>query len=58
MYRLHLQGKKIHEWGTSVSMWLQTEPPVENIQLYKKREGGRECKPHGKSTEMREVESG
>jgi hypothetical protein len=25
-----------------VSRWLQTEPPVENTQLYKNREGGRE----------------
>jgi hypothetical protein len=39
-YRLHLQGRKICERGTSVSRWLQTEPPVENTQLYKNREGG------------------
>jgi hypothetical protein len=25
-----------------VSRWLQTESPVENTQLYKNREGGRE----------------
>jgi hypothetical protein len=23
-YRLHLQGRKIHKWGTSMSRWLQT----------------------------------
>jgi hypothetical protein len=39
-YRLHLQGRKIRERGTSMSRWLQTEPPVENTQLYKNREGG------------------
>jgi hypothetical protein len=33
-YRLHLQGRKIRERGTSVSRWLQTEPLVENTQLY------------------------
>jgi hypothetical protein len=38
-YRLHLQGTKIRERGISASRWLQTEPPVENIQLYKNREG-------------------
>jgi hypothetical protein len=27
MYRLHLQGRKIRERGTSVSRWLQTESP-------------------------------
>jgi hypothetical protein len=27
-YRLHLQGRKICERGTSVSRWLQTESPV------------------------------
>jgi hypothetical protein len=32
-YRLHLQGRKIRERGTSESRWLQTEPPVENTQL-------------------------
>jgi hypothetical protein len=32
-YRLHLQGRKIRERGTTVSRWLQTEPPVENTQL-------------------------
>jgi hypothetical protein len=26
-YRLHLQGRKIRERGTSVSRWLQTESP-------------------------------
>jgi hypothetical protein len=40
-YRLHLQGRKIHEQGTSVSRWLQSKPPVENTQLYKGRNGGR-----------------
>jgi hypothetical protein len=38
---LHLQGIKIHEQGTSVSRWLQTEPIVGNNQLYKNRERGR-----------------
>jgi hypothetical protein len=38
---LHLRGRKIRERGTSVSRRLQTEPPVENTQLYKSREGGR-----------------
>jgi hypothetical protein len=37
-YRLHLQGRIIRERGTKVSRWLQTEPPVENNQLYKNRE--------------------
>jgi hypothetical protein len=36
-----------------VTRWLQTEPPVENTQLYKNREGG----PHGKSLERRVVGS-
>jgi hypothetical protein len=27
-YRLHLQGRKIRELGTSVSRWLPTEPPI------------------------------
>jgi hypothetical protein len=42
MYRLHLQRGKICERGTSVSRWLQDEPPVENTQIYtyKNREGG------------------
>jgi hypothetical protein len=40
-YRLHRQGIKIRERGTSVSMWLQTELPVENNQLYKGSKGGR-----------------
>jgi hypothetical protein len=26
--------------GTSISMWLQTEPPVGNIQLYNNRDRG------------------
>jgi hypothetical protein len=30
MYRLHLQDRTIRERGTSASMWLQTESPVEN----------------------------
>jgi hypothetical protein len=33
-YRLHLQGRKIRERGTSMSGCQQTEPPVENTQLY------------------------
>jgi hypothetical protein len=28
-YRLHLQGRKIRERGTSVSRWLQTESELE-----------------------------
>jgi hypothetical protein len=40
-YRLHIQGRKIREQGTSVSMWLQTESPVENTQLYKNTKGVR-----------------
>jgi hypothetical protein len=52
MYRLHLQGRKIGKRGTSVSRWLQTEPPVKDTQLYKNREG-RESGPHGKSIERR-----
>jgi hypothetical protein len=36
-------------------MWLQTEPPVENPQLYKNREGWRVG--HGKSIEMSGVRS-
>jgi hypothetical protein len=41
MYRFHLLGREIRERGTSVSRWLQTEPPVKNIELDKKREEGR-----------------
>jgi hypothetical protein len=37
IYRLHLQGRRIHERGTSVSRWLQAEPPVGNNQLYKNK---------------------
>jgi hypothetical protein len=33
-YRLRLQDRKIRERGTSVSRWLQTEPPVGNNQPY------------------------
>jgi hypothetical protein len=51
-YRLHLQCIKIRDRGTSVSRWLQTEPPVENTQLYKEQEG-RESELHGKSIERR-----
>jgi hypothetical protein len=40
-YHLHLQGRKIHEWGTSMSRQLQTEPPIGNNQLYKNRERDR-----------------
>jgi hypothetical protein len=32
-YRLHLQGRKIRERGTSVCRWLQTESSVENTQV-------------------------
>jgi hypothetical protein len=39
-YRVYLHGRKIRERGTSVSRWLQTEPPVETPQLYKNRKGG------------------
>jgi hypothetical protein len=52
-YRLHLQGRKIHEWGSRVSRWLQTEPPVGNNQLYKNGERGH----MGKSIERRGVGS-
>jgi hypothetical protein len=41
-YRLHLEGRKIREQGTSVSRWLQTQLPVGNNQLYKNREINRE----------------
>jgi hypothetical protein len=37
-YRLHLQGTKIRERGTSVSRWLKTGPPVGNNQLNENRE--------------------
>jgi hypothetical protein len=39
-----------------MSRWLQTEPPVKNIQLYKNRKGG-ESGPHVKSIERRGEES-
>jgi hypothetical protein len=53
-YRLHLQGRKIRERGTSVSRWLQTKPSVENSQLYKNWRGGREGEwAHGKLIERR-----
>jgi hypothetical protein len=42
-YRLYLQGRKIRKRWTSVSRWLQTEPPVRNNQLYKNGERGRVC---------------
>jgi hypothetical protein len=32
-YRLYLQGRKIRERETSLSRWLQAEPPVGNNQL-------------------------
>jgi hypothetical protein len=35
-YLLRLQGRKIRERGTSVSRWLQTEPPVENTRPHVK----------------------
>jgi hypothetical protein len=31
--------EKIRERGISVSRWLQTEPPIENTQPYKNKEG-------------------
>jgi hypothetical protein len=31
-YHLHLQGRKIRKRGTSISRWLQTEPPVSYIR--------------------------
>jgi hypothetical protein len=39
-YRLHLQGRKIREPGTSVSRCLKTDPQWEKGYLYKSREGG------------------
>jgi hypothetical protein len=53
MYRLHLQCRRIRERGTSVSRWLQTEPPVGNNQLYKNRERRRVA--HREKTERRGV---
>jgi hypothetical protein len=56
--RLHLQGRKIREPGTSVSRWQQTESPIKkpsNIRTEGEREGGRG--PCGKSKERREVGS-
>jgi hypothetical protein len=50
-YRLHLQGRGIRERGTNVSRWLQTEPPVENNQLYKKIEEGRVGPPKRRFTQ-------
>jgi hypothetical protein len=41
-YRLHLQGRKIRERGTSMRGGCQTELPVENTQLYKNRGKGGE----------------
>jgi hypothetical protein len=35
-YHLHLQGREIRERGTSVSRWLQTEPPAEDTQLVRR----------------------
>jgi hypothetical protein len=54
-HRLHLQDRKVCERITSMSRWLQTEPPVGNNQLYKN--GERETRSHGKSTERRGVGS-
>jgi hypothetical protein len=34
-YRLHLQGRKICEWGTSVSRWLQTHTYLRPQILHK-----------------------
>jgi hypothetical protein len=56
-YRLHLQGRKLRERGTSVSRWLQTEPPVGNNQLYIRTGRERKSRPYGKSTERRGVRS-
>jgi hypothetical protein len=53
--RLHPQVRKIHQQGTSFSRWLQTEPPVENRQLYKN--GGRENGSRGKSIARRRLGS-
>jgi hypothetical protein len=36
-YRLHLQGRKIRERGTSVSMWLQPPPTPEDGILHSHR---------------------
>jgi hypothetical protein len=36
-HRLHLQGRKIRERGTSVSRWLQTDHQWEEDYLYKNR---------------------
>jgi hypothetical protein len=36
-YRLHIKDRTISERGTRVSRWLQTEPPVENTQLYRNK---------------------
>jgi hypothetical protein len=33
-YRLHLQGRKIREQGTSLSRWLQTELNPHNKELH------------------------
>jgi hypothetical protein len=48
---LHLQGRKIHERGTSMSRWLADWANSRKNQLYKNRgrEGGRESGLHGKS---------
>jgi hypothetical protein len=53
-YRLHLQSRKSTSGGTSVSKWLQTEPPVGNNQIYKNRER-RRLGHNGKSRERRGV---
>jgi hypothetical protein len=52
IYRLHLQGRKIHERETSVSRWLQTElslqpPAIKETYLHMKRSAS-----HGLLTEF------
>lgn len=51
----NLRVEKICEQGTSVSRWLQTEPPVKHTQLYKNRDGGQESGLRGKSIETVEM---
>jgi hypothetical protein len=36
-FRLHLHGRKIREWGTSLSRWLQTESAANRKSVYKSR---------------------
>jgi hypothetical protein len=48
------RAEKSASGETSVSRWLQTEPPVGNNQICKNRE----CRPDGKYKERRGVGSG